>query len=70
MWVVFICVIFMLPQFSPMTLSSLNYIPVAVVVVLGFPAIWNAASARHWSTDPTIQGSPEEFATIKRELST
>ncbi len=68
-WVVFICVIFMLPQFSPVTLSSFNYTPLAVVVVLGFAGIWYAVSARHWFTGPKVQGSPEELAAIERELS-
>ncbi len=68
-WVVFICIIFMLPQFSPVTLSSFNYTPVAVVVVLGFAGIWYAVSARRWFVGPKIQGTPEELAAIERELS-
>lgn len=47
-WVGFITVLFMLPQVSPVTVDTFNYAPVAVLVVLGFAAIWWLASARHW----------------------
>jgi amino acid permease (GABA permease) len=68
-WVTIIVVLFMLPQFSPVTANSFNYAPVAVVVVLGFAGIWYAASARRWFKGPKIQGTPEELAAIERELS-
>jgi amino acid transporter len=51
-WVLFITVLFMLPQLSPVTWENFNYAPVAVLVVLGFAAIWWAASARHWFLNP------------------
>ncbi|HEY5263254.1 MAG TPA: hypothetical protein VIJ08_03190 [Acidimicrobiales bacterium] len=68
-WVTVIVVLFMLPQFSPVTASSFNYAPVAVVVVLGFAGIWYAVSAHNWFKGPKIQGTPEELAAIERELS-
>lgn len=67
-WVAFISVLFMLPQASPVTWSSLNYAPVAVLVVLGFAGLWWLLSARHWFTGPKVQGTPEELAAIEREL--
>ena len=68
-WVVFICIILMLPQFKPITVNSFNYAPVAVAAVLGFAGIWYAVSARHWFKGPKVQGTVEELAEIERELS-
>ncbi|HEX6359892.1 amino acid permease [Actinophytocola sp.] len=67
-WVCFITVLFMLPQVSPVTATTFNYTPVAVLVVLGFAGIWWFASARKWFTGPKVQGSPEELAAIERDL--
>ena len=68
-WVVFICVLFMLPQYSPINSTTFNYTPIAVVAVLGFAGIWYAVSAHKWFKGPKIQGSAEELAAIERELS-
>jgi amino acid permease (GABA permease) len=67
-WVCFITVLFMLPQVSPVTASTFNYTPVAVVVVLGFAGLWWLVSARHWFKGPKVQGTAEELAAIEREL--
>ena len=67
-WVVFITVLFMLPQASPVTLKTFNYAPIAVLFVLGFAGIWWLLSARKWFTGPRVQGSPEELQRIEREL--
>ncbi len=67
-WVVFITVLFMLPQVSPVTAETFNYTPLAVLVVLGFAGIWWLVSARNWFTGPKVQGSPEELAAAEREL--
>jgi amino acid permease (GABA permease) len=67
-WVVFITVLFMLPQAYPVTAKTFNYTPIAVLVVLGFAGIWWLASARKWFTGPKVQGTPEELAAIEREL--
>jgi amino acid permease (GABA permease) len=55
-WVGFITVLFMLPQVSPVTWETFNYAPVAVLVVLGFAAIWWRVSARHWFLAPGRAG--------------
>jgi amino acid permease (GABA permease) len=68
LWVVFITVLFMLPQASPVTAKTFNYTPIAVLVVLGFAGIWWLVSARKWFTGPKVQGTPEELAAIEREL--
>jgi amino acid transporter len=67
-WVVFITILFMLPQASPVTAKTFNYTPIAVLVVLGFAGIWWLVSARKWFTGPKIQGSAEELAAIERDL--
>ena len=59
----------MLPQVSPVTGSTFNYTPIAVLVVLGFAAAYLVAgSARHWFTGPKVQGTEEELAAIERDL--
>jgi amino acid permease (GABA permease) len=67
-WVVFICILFMLPTYAPVTLKTFNYTPIAVVVVIGFAGIWYAVSARKWFKGPKVQGTAEELAAIEREL--
>jgi amino acid permease (GABA permease) len=67
-WVAFITVLFMLPQVSPVSRSTFNYTPVAVLVVLGFAGIWWLVSARHWFTGPKVQGTAEELAAIEHDL--
>ena len=67
-WVVFIAILFMLPQFGPITRSTFNYAVVAVVVVIGYAGIYWLLSARKWFTGPRVQGTPEELAAIEAEL--
>ncbi|NUR95235.1 MAG: amino acid permease [Kribbellaceae bacterium] len=67
-WVVFITILFMLPQVSPVTSSTFNYTPIAVLVVLGFAAAYWFLSARRWFTGPKVQGSEAELAAIERDL--
>ncbi len=73
-WVAFITILFMLPQFGPvfsggtLDLDTFNYAVVAVVVVIGYAGIYWLASARNWFTGPKVQGSAEELAAIEREL--
>jgi amino acid permease (GABA permease) len=73
-WVVFITILFMLPQFGPVTsggtldLDTFNYAVVAVIVVIGFAGIWWVTSAKNWFTGPKVQGSAEELAAIEHEL--
>ena len=46
-WVVFICVLFVLPPVAPVTVSTFNYAPVAVLVVLAFATISWFAGGRN-----------------------
>jgi len=68
LWVVFIVVLFLLPQASPITAANFNYAPVAVGVVLLFAGGWWLLSARRWFTGPKVQGSADELAAIERQL--
>ncbi len=72
-WVAFICVILMMPQFSPgglgiKTIDALNYAPIAVGIVMGFAGIWWVVSARKWFKGPKVMGTAEELAEIERDL--
>ena len=46
-WVVIICILFVLPPVSPVDVSTFNYAPVAVLVVLAFATISWFAGGRH-----------------------
>jgi amino acid transporter len=68
-WIVFIAILFCLPQAAPgNTVTTFNYAPVAVGVVLLFSGGWWLISAKNWFKGPKIQGSPEELAKIEAEL--
>jgi amino acid transporter len=67
-WVVFISILFLLPQAQPITISTFNYTPVVFIVVLGGAALWYAVSAKNWFKGPKVQGTPEELAAIEHEL--
>jgi amino acid transporter len=48
-WVIFICILFILPPASPITVDSFNYAPVAVVVVLLFSVVsWYIGGRKHF----------------------
>jgi amino acid transporter len=68
LWVIFIFVLFMLPQFQPIDINTFNYTPVVFAVVLGGAALWYFASARKWFKGPKVQGTAEELAAIEADL--
>jgi amino acid transporter len=72
-WVLFICIMLMMPQFSPgglglKVVDELNYAPIAVGAVIGFAGIYWLVSGRKWFKGPKVQGSAEELAAIERDL--
>ncbi len=67
-WVVFIAILFMLPQVAPVRTDTFNYAPVAVGAVILFAGGWWLLSARNWFKGPKVQGSAEELAAIERDL--
>jgi amino acid permease (GABA permease) len=68
LWVVFITVLFCLPQASPIKVGNFNYASVSTGVVLFGAGGWYLVSARKWFKGPKVQGSAEELAAIEREL--
>ncbi len=67
-WVIVICILFLLPQVQPITASSFNYTSLVFIVVLGGAAIWYFTSAKNWFHGPKVQGTAEELAAIEAEL--
>ena len=68
-WVVFIAILFLLPQVTPVdNPANFNYAPLAVGVVLLFAGGWWLLSAKNWFKGPKVQGSSEELAAIERDL--
>ena len=67
-WVVFIAILFLLPQVVPVRPDTFNYAPIAVGVVILFAGGWWVLSAKNWFKGPKIQGTPEELAAIERDL--
>lgn len=67
-WVVFITILFVLPETYPVTIDSFNYAPVAVGAVIVFAGGYWLFSARKWFKGPKVQGTEEELAEIEKEL--
>jgi len=67
-WVVFIAILFMLPQVAPVRTDTFNYAPIAVGAVVLFAGGWWLISAKNWFKGPKVQGSAEELAAIERDL--
>ena len=52
-WVIIICVLFVLPPVSPVDVSTFNYAPVAVVVVLAFALVsWQVSGKKNFMNGP------------------
>jgi uncharacterized membrane protein len=66
--VVFIAILFMLPEFSPINRDNFNYAPIAVGVVLLYAGIYWLVSARKWFTGPKVQGSEDELKAIEAQF--
>ena len=67
-WVIFISILFMLPQAQPININTFNYTPVVFLIVLGGAALWWVVSAKNWFHGPKVQGTEDELAAIEREL--
>jgi amino acid transporter len=68
-WIVFIAILFILPQASPgNTLQTFNYAIVAVAVVVIYSGGYWLLSAKNWFKGPRVQGSAEELARIEADL--
>ena len=68
-WIAFIAILFVLPQVAPgNTVTTFNYAPVAVGVVLLYSGGYWFLSARNWFKGPKVQGTADELAKIEAEL--
>jgi amino acid permease (GABA permease) len=68
-WIVFIAILFILPQVAPGTsLTTFNYAVVAVAVVLLYSGGYWFLSAKNWFKGPKVQGSAADLAKIEAEL--
>ena len=68
-WIVFIAILFVLPQAAPGNdFKTFNYAPVAVGVVLVYSGGYWFLSAKNWFKGPKVQGTAEELAKIEAEL--
>jgi amino acid transporter len=63
-WILISNVLFMLPHASPITLTSFNYAPVALAVVLIIATVWWFATARRRFQGPVSYGRPDEVAAM------
>lgn len=58
-WVAFICVLFVLPPVSPVTIDTFNYAPIAVAAVLVFSTVtWFIGGRQHF-----MHGVKDEYTT-------
>ncbi|MCY0897824.1 MAG: amino acid permease [Firmicutes bacterium] len=54
-WVVFVCILFMLPTTRPITAATFNFTPVVLLIVFAFLVPWYLLSVRHWFKGPIRQ---------------
>ncbi|HEX8507902.1 MAG TPA: amino acid permease [Propionibacteriaceae bacterium] len=67
-WVAIICVLFVLPPASPVTLSTFNYAPIAVLVVLAFAAVsWRLSGRHHFMLAAKDQATSTEAEKVLEE---
>ncbi|MFF1692098.1 amino acid permease [Streptomyces sp. NPDC058257] len=67
LWVVFVTILFCLPQVSPVTVDSMNYASIALVVVLTLATIWWFVAKGSYST-PSAYGTEREQAEIAEDI--
>jgi hypothetical protein len=53
-WIVFVTVLFCLPQKSPVTVDTFNYAPIALVIVLALATIWWFMARRSYTTPEAV----------------
>ena len=58
-WVIFICILFVLPPVRPITVDTFNYAPIAVVAVLAWATLtWIIGGRQHF-----MHGAKDEYLT-------
>jgi amino acid transporter len=68
LWVVFISILFVLPQATPITRDSFNYAGVVVFGAIFLLTIWWLASVRKWFKGPIVQGDEATLEKIEAEI--
>jgi amino acid transporter len=64
-WVVIICILFVLPPVAPVDVSTFNYAPIAVVVVLAFALIsWQVSGKKNFMVGRPNQDSQPAAAPL------
>ncbi len=64
-WVAFIVVLFMLPPYSPVTSTSFNYAPFAVLAVLALATVmWFVQGRHHFMQDGPVTRDPDAPVTL------
>jgi amino acid transporter len=62
-WVVIICVLFVLPPTAPVTVSTFNYAPVAVLIVVIFSVVsWQVSGKKNF-----MHGAKDEHTTMSKD---
>ncbi|QDY75459.1 amino acid permease [Streptomyces qinzhouensis] len=63
-WIGLSSVLFVLPHASPITPTTFNYAPIALVAVVLVATVWWFATARRRFSGPVSYGSPDEVAAM------
>jgi amino acid transporter len=68
LWVVFITVLFVLPQATPITRDTFNYAGVVMFGTIFLLTIWWLVSVRRWFKGPVSQGDEATLEKIEAEI--
>lgn len=67
-WVIFICILFVLPPANPVTVETFNYAPVAVLVVIIFAAVtWQIGGKTHFMEGGKGEHTTKDLDTVLDE---
>jgi amino acid transporter len=67
-WVIFICILFVLPPAHPITVETFNYAPIAVLVVIIFSAVsWQIRGKTHFMEGGKGEHTTKDLDTVLDE---
>ena len=61
-WVIFICILFMVPTIRPIKFSTFNFTPVVLLIIFAILVPWYWFSVRHWFKGPIRQVEEDSIA--------
>lgn len=61
-WVIFVCILFMLPTLRPITFSTFNFTPIVLLVIFACLVPWYLFGVRHWFKGPIRQVDDDSIA--------